>query len=110
LFYLYFALKDKIRSALTKKIGLGDLFFIIAICFLIPPLTFIVFYILSLILSLLLYGLTYFIFKQAIFTGKAIPLAGLQSFFLFIFIITLVILGNLNLNIDNFILNKLLHL
>jgi hypothetical protein len=107
LLYLYFILKIKKIIPLTEKIGLGDLLFLCAVSFLFSPVNFIFFYIFSLITSLCIYGITSLIFKKNNPFSGAIPLAGLQSLFLFIFILATVLFGDLTITNDNYLLNQL---
>ena len=84
LFFLkvYFFLRHKkIVKIVDKKMGLGDILFLIAACFFFSPFNFIVFYISSLLFSIIYYAL-YKVIKGS--SLKTLPLAGLQALFLFI--------------------------
>ncbi len=68
-------------TVIDHSIGKGDLLFLLATCCFFSPVNFILFYMLSLLFSLLLY---IFIRRWHFFSGdfKTVPLAGLQAGFL----------------------------
>ncbi len=104
---LYFSLRNKRLVNLgTDYLGIGDLIFLIAVSFLFSPLNFVCFILLSLFFTLL-----YSLFAKLILPEKfkTIPLAGLQSLFLFLLLTTLFIQDNiLEIYNDKFTLNILL--
>lgn len=104
---LYFSLKNKRFINLGNQyLGIGDLIFLIAVSFLFSPLNFVCFVLFSLFFSLL-----YSLFVKLIFPDKfkTIPLAGLQSLFLFILLTTLFIQDKiLGINNDQYTLNMIL--
>ena len=67
-----------------KSLGWGDILFLISVCFLLPPNTFFLFYILSLILIVLKEIISRIVFAKY---SEKIPLAGLQALLLAILII-----------------------
>jgi hypothetical protein len=83
---LYFVLRSRQDSLIIdQKIGLGDILFLLASTFYFSQLNFLFFYMLGLTFSLLIY--LFFISKKSSSQSqKTIPLAGLQSIFLVIFI------------------------
>ena len=82
---LYFSLKArKIVNIAQKSLGWGDILFLISVCFLLPPNTFFLFYILSLILIVLKEIISRIVFAKY---SEKIPLAGLQALLLAILII-----------------------
>ncbi|AXT18316.1 hypothetical protein D7030_08345 [Flavobacteriaceae bacterium AU392] len=89
---LYFSLKAReFTNPIDKSIGLGDLIFLLGITPLFNFKAFVLFFILGLIFSLILYGTTR-VFKKT-FT---IPLAGYLSIFL---IINVIIKNVFNINV-----------
>ena len=83
--YFYFVLKNrKLIPEIDKYIGWGDILFFVCLSFAFSPLNFIFFYIISLIITLIIYGFLY------LFSGvvRKIPLAGLQALLLLISIIS----------------------
>src|ERR1035438_1869331 len=89
---------------INKKIGLGDILFLSASCFYFSLLNFLLFYILSLIFALIFY---LFFFKKKSFAQpeETVPLAGLQSIFLIIFICTNKACS-INITMDDWLLPK----
>ena len=84
--YLFSWIKYKERRNIFKSVfGFGDLLFLIMIIPLFSPLNFIVFFIASIIFSLLVYSI---INRLRIYKKQRVPLAGLQSLFLSIVIIS----------------------
>lgn len=69
---------------LNHSFGVGDLFMFLSVCFLFPSTTFIIFFVFSLLFSLIIH---LFINKK----NKTIPLAGYMSlFYALIFIFTII--------------------
>jgi len=78
---LYFLLKEKKNeNIINKKIGAGDIYFLIACCFFFSPISFCIFLASSLVFSLLI-TLFIFIISNPSEKKDSIPLAGLQSLF-----------------------------
>lgn len=74
--------KYKLKTSLFKVFGLGDLAFFVSISLAFTTLPFFIYFIFSLLFSLLLF----MILKKGL-ANKTVPLAGLQSlFFLFLFL------------------------
>jgi hypothetical protein len=78
----FFFKRGRGTPLIDHSIGRGDIFFLLATCFFFSPVNFILFYLFSLIFSLLLY----MIFRRPAVAGSpsTIPLAGLQAGFLFV--------------------------
>lgn len=74
-----------IKNIFSQIFGLGDLLFLIMICPLFSPVNFVFFYILSLTFSLFIYLVIKYL---NFYNHTKIPLAGLQSFFLAILLIS----------------------
>jgi hypothetical protein len=92
--YIYFIFKDGLKfNTFSTKIGSGDILFLIACGFLFPFFQYIIFYISSLLFSLLIYFIISFARKPA--GCKTIPLAGLQSIYVSVWILLLMIGFNL---------------
>lgn len=73
----YFVVKNKKLVNITKHyLGLGDILFLIAVAFYLSPLSYVVFYILSLIVVLIYTLIRQFLIKE---DSPYIPLAGLQA-------------------------------
>jgi len=105
LLWLYFLVK-KNRSSLQSGIGGGDILFLFASCFFFSPLNFLLFYISSLIFSLA----TFLILSGRINKKRAevtVPMAGLQSIFLQLFLTINVVFKN-SFTSDSWILNRIL--
>ncbi len=84
--YLFTWIKYKQRKNIFKSVfGFGDLLFLIMIIPLFSPLNFIVFFIASIIFSLLVYSIINWL---RIYKKQRVPLAGLQSLFLLVVIIS----------------------
>lgn len=92
--------KGKREAQLEKKIGWGDILFLLACAFFFSPANFIIFYFLSLVFSLLFHFLFKLINKKKY--HKTIPLAGFQALFLFMYIFLNEIVNN-NLVSDDWI-------
>ncbi|WP_169668979.1 hypothetical protein [Flavivirga algicola] len=90
---LYFSIKEKVFvNPIDRFIGLGDIVFFIAITPLFKLETFIPFFIVGLLFSLLLYAII-LLFKKI----KTIPLAGYLALYL---VINIVIQNVFNINIS----------
>jgi len=74
-FIIYYRGRDKLRSS----IGIGDVFFMSCLCFTFSPGNYIVFYLISLILTCLGYLLICYFFK---INSSTVPLAGAQALIL----------------------------
>ncbi len=75
--------KFKMNTTLFDVFGLGDLLFFIVVSFAFPSLPFFVWFVFSLVFSLLIF----LVIKNSI-TLKTVPLAGLQAiFFIIVFIL-----------------------
>lgn len=100
----YFSLKNKRLIWIGQiGLGLGDILFLFLLCLYFPFLNYFTFYFISLIWSLLLFGV--FIF----FSGKKtvkLPLAGLQAL-LFIILLIISLIFDINLRSDTWLLNLL---
>ena len=84
LFRSYFLIrKTAMVSIIDRKIGWGDIFFLLAAAFFFSPMNFIWFYLYSLLFSLMV-SLLWSRYKRSAF--RSIPLAGLQSVFLLLYI------------------------
>lgn len=83
----YFSVKHSRLINITDTfIGWGDILFLLNLCFLLPPVNFILFYLLSLIL--IVFG--YIIYTKIRRTTSSIPLAGLQALlFVILFLLDL---------------------
>ena len=92
--------KRKQDTQPEKKIGWGDILFLLACALFFSPANFIVFYFLSLVFSLLFHFLFKLISKKNY--CKTIPLAGFQALFLFMYIFLNEIVNN-NLVTDDWI-------
>jgi hypothetical protein len=86
--FIYFLVKNKFKwIALSSKIGWGDILFLLACAFLFSFFQFIIFYVSSLLFSIAAYLIIYF---RKMSKQETIPLAGLQSFYLSIWILLFV--------------------
>lgn len=83
-FFSWFKYKKR-RNIFKSVFGFGDLLFLIMIIPLFSPLNFIVFFIASIVFSLLVYSIINWL---RIYKKQRVPLAGLQSLFLSIVIIS----------------------
>jgi hypothetical protein len=84
--YLFTWIKFKRRKNIFKSVfGLGDFLFLIMIIPLFSPLNFVMFFIASIIFTLFVYTILRSI---KIYKKNRVPLAGLQSLFLFIVLIS----------------------
>jgi hypothetical protein len=110
----YFYLRQRIRPAspalsvklsvkLSDKIGAGDICFLIAACCAFSPLNFILFYLCSLLFSILAW-LSRRLLNRSF--DPSIPLAGLQASF-FILVLWACLILNVPLSNDDLLLSKL---
>ena len=100
--YLFSWFKYKKRVNIFKSVfGLGDLLFLVMVMPLFSSLNFVVFFIASVVFSLLVYIVISWL---KIYKKQRIPLAGLQSLFLLI-VITLQIFNKFSFYNDNVILD-----
>ena len=79
----FFIRQTAMVSIIDRKIGWGDILFLLAAAFFFSPLNFIWFYLYSLLFSLLV-SLLWSTYRRSAL--RSIPLAGLQSVFLLLFI------------------------
>jgi len=79
----FFIRQTAMVSIIDRKIGWGDILFLLAAAFFFSPLNFIWFYLYGLLFSLLV-SLLWRTYSRSAF--RSIPLAGLQSVFLLLFI------------------------
>jgi hypothetical protein len=79
----FFIRQTAMVSIIDRKIGWGDILFLLAAAFFFSPLNFIWFYLSSLLFSLLV-SLLWSTYRRSAL--RSIPLAGLQSVFLLLFI------------------------
>jgi hypothetical protein len=75
---------------LNRKIGLGDILFILACCFVFSPFNFLFFYCCSLLFSLMMH----LVFVKGLLkrSSYTVPLAGWMAVFLQVYVMTLQIL------------------
>ena len=100
---IYFSIKNiKIVDLRKKHLGIGDIFFLIAISFLFSPINFLFFFLFSLVFSLFMNAITRFVVFNK---STTIPLAGLQALFLLLLLV-IVLFTNMiiELNDDEFII------
>ena len=81
--FIAFYSKVKMKKALFEVFGGGDLVFFVLLAVSFPTLSFVVFFIFSLVFSLAIYLLIKHQMKE-----ETVPLAGLQSAFLMLLILT----------------------
>jgi hypothetical protein len=79
----FFIRQTAMVSIIDRKIGWGDILFLLAAAFFFSPLNFIWFYLSSLLFSLMV-SLLWSTYRRSAL--RSIPLAGLQSVFLLLFI------------------------
>lgn len=105
--FLYLNYKKKNNRAFTKKIGAGDIFFLLMSAFFFSPLNFLFYLISSLVFALIVHllFLKVKLYPQNLTT---IPLAGLQAVFLILCLLTSKIALQINITDDSWILYKLL--
>lgn len=84
---LYFSIKErKLINIADSYLGWGDILFLLNLCFLLSPVNFILFYLVSLLVTIT----SYLIYNAFVNLSKPIPLAGLQaSVFTIVYIIDL---------------------
>jgi hypothetical protein len=88
------------KKIINRKIGTGDILFVLCCSPFFSPANFLVFYTLSLLFSLCFY----FLLLNKSGTESSIPLAGSQAIFLFFFIAVYVVSGH-NTTEDIFLFN-----
>jgi hypothetical protein len=104
---LYFSLKVKNNTKLiNEKIGIGDLFFLLATGFFFSPLNFLLFYCSSLLFTMTVHLLLARIIKDTR-SSQTVPLAGWIAVFLVVYIFFFCI-TNKGITNDDWILNYLL--
>lgn len=73
---LYFSIKErKLINIADSYLGWGDILFLLNLCFLLSPVNFILFYLVSLLVTIT----SYLIYNTFVNSSKPIPLAGLQA-------------------------------
>ena len=92
----------RFKKIIDSKIGTGDILFAICSCTFFAPVSFLVFYVLSLVFSLCLHFILQQINKNNY--PASIPLAGLQAVFLCAFISSIAFIGS-NTADDSWLLN-----
>lgn len=99
---MYFSLRNRRFVNITSHyLGWGDIIFLFSICFLLPPLSFLFFYLTSLAVTLVVV-----LFIQLFFNLKNnIPLAGIQSSFLVLLILLQKIYSDFDLTNDSIFYN-----
>jgi Flp pilus assembly protein protease CpaA len=103
---LYFTFRSKKNARLIdNKLGSGDILFLVAASFFFSPANFIVFYLLSLFFTLIVY-VAYSTYKRI--NLNSIPLAGLQSIFFICCIFISLVLKYSLLN-DNWVIIKIVN-
>ena len=105
--WLYFTIRYRKPINLTNGyLGWGDILFLLAACFYLSPLNYVVFYVGSLVVAIV-YAITdRLIFKKDDLT---IPLAGIQAL-LFVLLLIIAYVLHLNFDQDSYTLYKLLPL
>jgi hypothetical protein len=82
---IYFSIKYKrVINLFKSQIGIGDILFFVFLSLVFEPISFIVFMIASILISLLVY---LFLLHKHLFIKKLIPLAGLQSMSFFLLVL-----------------------
>ncbi|MNS43960.1 Type IV leader peptidase family protein [compost metagenome] len=83
----YFSVKEKkLINIADNYLGWGDILFLFNLCFLLSPVNFILFYLVSLLATII----CFLVYKAFVNTTKPIPLAGLQALiFTIVYIIDL---------------------
>jgi hypothetical protein len=102
----YYLKRNNTSGLINNKIGLGDVFLLIACCFFFSPFNFLLFYCCSLLFALIIHSLVTKIFHENKFP-LTIPLAGWMAVFLLIYVSGLQISKN-SLTADDWILKYLL--
>jgi hypothetical protein len=98
----YFSVKHKKWTNITAGLlGLGDVLFLLTLCFYLSVLNFLFFYIASLVLVLLIWLVWQFFAKE---TDKQVPLAGLQALLFAVFSAACWWFWPLNLTSDEWLL------
>lgn len=105
--WLYFTIKYRKSINLTNGyLGWGDILFLLAVCFYLSPLNYVVFYVGSLMASIIYALANRLISKKDTLT---IPLAGIQAL-LFALLLIIAHMMHLNFDQDSYTLYKLLPL
>jgi hypothetical protein len=108
LLHIYFFIRYReMRRVIDENIGLGDILFLISICFLLSPLNFIVFHCCSLMLSLVIFQI-WNLLRRGHVGRIGYPLAGIQAIFLLVFMGYNVLEGN-SISDDIWVLNKFIY-
>lgn len=106
--FIYFFLKSKkITVVVNRQLGLGDIILILILCFSFSPLNYILFIMISLVLTLCLHSIFFLLRKGA---HTTIPLAGYISFFYVCLIIVGGEIAGYNIYSDILIENWMLNL
>ncbi len=101
---LYMSIKNKkITNILHQHLGLGDLLFFVVLCVAFSPINFIVFYLFSMMTTLVGYIAYAVIFPKK--NLKEIPLAGAMASILVVTILINTLTRHMNFYDDNFLLN-----
>lgn len=104
---LYFSLKNrKFLNILDTYLGLGDILFLIVVCAVFSPVNFILFYLCSMIMTLV--GVLLYNF----FSGKPtkdIPLAGSMAAMLFVLVIMTIVFPGINFYNDTLLISIMPH-
>jgi len=79
----FFIRQAAVVSIIDRKIGWGDILFLLAAAFFFSPMNFISFYLYSLLFSLMI-ALLWGLYRRTAL--RSIPLAGLQAVFLLLFL------------------------
>lgn len=98
----YFYIKKKDFTSIKDSIGLGDILFLISLCFLFSPFNYILFYISSLCATLIFVLVFRLIVKSDV---RTIPLAGIQAIFLTIVLCIQYFSAAFKCNSDSYLLN-----
>lgn len=104
---VYFSVKNKkLLNIMDTYLGLGDILFLVVVCTVFSPVNFILFYLFSMILTLL--GvLVYNSFSRK--QTNTIPLAGSMAAMLLVLVIITIIFPRLNFYNDSLVLNIMPH-
>ena len=94
------------KKIVNKKIGSGDIFFVVCCCTFFSPANFLLFYVLSLLFSLCVHFSLGLLTKN--YLAQTVPLAGLQCVFLFLFISTSILSDN-NMANDEWLTSVLIY-
>ncbi len=103
---IYMSIKNKkMTNIINSYIGVGDLLFFLVLSLAFSPVNFIVFYIISLLFTLLFYALYNAILRN---TSSQIPLAGMQSICLIIVLLCSQFLKDFNFYNDDYLVGFLI--